>query len=151
MWQPVRDHERLGATLALVVLALAAVWASTATAAFNTSRAATHQISTGTLAAPTSLSAAKGACVALTSTAVNLTWTATTSTFASGYDIRRSTTNGGPYTSIGTAAGQSNTAYTDSTVAFLTTYYYVIQATRNLWRSPNSNQATITTQTIACL
>jgi hypothetical protein len=150
MWQPAADPTRRSAT-PMLVLALAALCASTATAAFNSSPAASHQISTGTLAAPTGLGAARGACVLLTSTAVNLTWTATTSPFAGGYEIRRATTNGGPYTSIGTVAGQATTTYTDSTVAFSTAYYYVVRASRNLWRSSNSNQATVTTQTIACI
>jgi hypothetical protein len=150
MWHPRADPTRQGAA-AVLVLAIAALCANSATAAFNSSPSASQHISTGTLAAPTALSAARGTCVLLTSTAVNLTWTATPSPFADGYEIRRSTANGGPYTSIGTIPGRATTSYTDSTVAFSTTYYYVIQATRNLWRSPNSNQATVSTQTAVCV
>ena len=70
---------------------------------------------------------------------VALTWTA--STGATGYNIQRSITNGGPYTVIGTAAGAS---YTDSTATNGTTYYYVVSATLGAGQSGNSNQVSAT-------
>ena len=108
-------------------------------------------VSTSTLAAPTGLSAARGACVALTSSAVNLSWTATSSTFADGYQIFRSTTAGSGYGSVGTVAGRTTTTFIDSTVAFLTTYFYVVQAKKLSWRSANSNEAQVTTPTPLCV
>lgn len=107
--------------------------------------------STGTLAPPTGAAAARGACTILTSSTVNVTLTQTTSTFADGYEILRSTTNGSGYASVGTVAGRTTTTFSDTTVAFLTTYYYVVRSKRNSWRSPNSNQASVTTPTPLCV
>ncbi len=70
---------------------------------------------------------------------VTLTWTA--STGATSYSIQRSTTDGGPYTVIGTAAAVS---YTDNTATNGTTYYYVVSATLGAGQSGNSNQASAT-------
>lgn len=116
-----------------------------------TSSSPSMSVSTATLAAASGLGAAGGACVPLTSTTVTLTWTATTSTFADGYEIFRSGTSGGPYTSIGTASGQATITYLDTAVTFGTTYHYVIQAKILGWRSPNSNQASVTTPGTLCL
>jgi fibronectin type 3 domain-containing protein len=130
----------------LGVLGVATVVATPAFGAFGAvASQQTHTLSSGTLAAPTALS---GACASLPRR-VELSWTATTSAFADGYEILRSTTSGGPYASIGTVTGVATTTFTDSTVAALTTYYYVVKAKRNLWRSPASNQATVST--VLCL
>ena len=94
---------------------------------------------------------ANGTCVILTSTQVNLSWTVTPSAAATDYQIFRSTSNGGPYTSIATVSNRTTTSYTDTTVTFSTTYYYVLEAARNLWRSNQSNQASITTPTLVCI
>jgi hypothetical protein len=107
-------------------------------------------VASPTLAAPTGLAAARGACVVLTSNAVNLSWAATTSTFADGYEIFRSTTSGSAYASVGTVSGRTTTTFTDTTVAFVTTYYYVVQAKKLVWRSPNSNEPQVTTPTPLC-
>lgn len=77
--------------------------------------------------------------------------TATSSLFADGYELFRSTTDGGPYSSIGNVSGRTNVTYTDTTVTFSTTYHYVVRATRNLWRSADSNQTSITTPTALCV
>ena len=82
---------------------------------------------------------------------VDVTWTASSSIFADGYQVFRSANSGGPYTLIGTVAGRTTTTFTDADVTFLTTYHYVVQATRNLWRSVNSTQASVTTPTPACI
>ncbi len=130
-----RARPRPGATL--LTLVVAAALTNSASAGFNSSSTAVSQsITTGTLAAPTLV---KATCVVFSSN-VTITWTATTSTIATGYRIRRSTTNGGPYATIGTVAGRLTTTYTD-TIAVLATQYYVVQATRNNWTSPNSNQS----------
>jgi autotransporter-associated beta strand protein len=65
---------------------------------------------------------------------VALTWTA--SAGASGYNVQRSLTSGGPYAVIGTAAG---TSFTDTSVMNGTVYYYVVSATTTA-ESPVSNQ-----------
>jgi hypothetical protein len=108
-------------------------------------------VASGTLATATSPSAANVSCVILGSTKVKLTWTATSSTWADGYQIFRAVVNGGPYSSVGTVSGQSTTTFTDGSVTFSTTYYYVIQATKNSWRSVNSAQVSITTPTTLCV
>ena len=57
---------------------------------------------------------------------VALSWTASTSSNIVGYNVYRSTTSGGPYTSIQSSV--LGTSYTDATVSSGTTYYYVTAA-----------------------
>ncbi|HXU75817.1 MAG TPA: PA14 domain-containing protein, partial [Methylomirabilota bacterium] len=71
----------------------------------------------GPPATPTGLSAVGG------NTSVTLSWNA--SAGATSYNVKRSTNNGGPYTTIATVTG---TSYTDSGLANGTTYYYVVSA-----------------------
>jgi hypothetical protein len=70
---------------------------------------------------------------------VSLTWTA--STGATSYNVKRATTNGGPYTTVASPAGSS---YTDTTVTNGTTYDYVVTAVSAGGESANSNQASAT-------
>lgn len=77
---------------------------------------------------------------------VDLDWTASTDGEGAifGYEVYRSTTNGGPYTSIGTTTG-SDTDYTDNTVNNGITYYYVVKAIDQSFNySANSNQVSVT-------
>jgi hypothetical protein len=95
-----------------------------------------NSILTSTLLAPTNLTATAG------NAQVSLSWTA--STGATSYNVLRSTTNGGPYTtSVGSTAG---TTLTDTTVVNGTTYYYVVTATNSAGTSGNSSQASATPQ-----
>jgi hypothetical protein len=58
---------------------------------------------------------------------VTVSWnTSTTPVTATSYILSRATTSGGPYTQV---AVQATTNFTDNTVAFGTTYYYVVQGT----------------------
>lgn len=124
--------------VALAVALLSANAAPPASAAFTSNPAhPTLSASTGTLAAPSSLAAS---CFLLTPTHIRLNWTATSSTWADGYEILRSTTSGGPYTSVGTVSGR-NTTMGDNTRPNTGTFFYVVRATKQLWRSANSNQA----------
>jgi alpha-L-fucosidase 2 len=80
----------------------------------------------------------------LTATAGNgragLTWTA--STGAGGYNVKRATVSGGPYTPI--ASGVSGLSYLDSGLLNGTNYYYVVSAT-NLWgEGANSIEVSVT-------
>lgn len=134
----------------LVTVLVSAQMAGTAFGTWAASAANSMSISTATLAAPTGLTAVNGECVVLNHVYVNLLWTATSSAFADGYEIFRSTTNGGPYSSIATVNGRTTVTYTDTTTAFSTTYYYVVKATKNNWRSANSNQASVTTKSNLC-
>jgi fibronectin type 3 domain-containing protein len=71
---------------------------------------------------------------------VSLSWNA--SAGAASYNVKRSTTNGGPY---GTAvASPSATYYTDSTVTNGATYYYVVSAVNSAGQSANSAQVSTT-------
>lgn len=71
-----------------------------------------------------------------TNVLIGLQWFA--STGATGYNLMRSTTNGGPY---GLVANPSVTNYSDTAVNPGTIYYYVVSATNSSGASPNSSQA----------
>jgi hypothetical protein len=71
---------------------------------------------------------------------VNLSWNA--SAAATSYNVKRSTTSGGPYSTI--ANNVTGTSYTDSAVSGGTTYYYVVSGVNPQGESPNSNQASAT-------
>jgi fibronectin type 3 domain-containing protein len=60
---------------------------------------------------------------------------------ATAYNLKRSTTNGGPYATITTTAG---TNYTDSTVTNGTTYYYVVTSTNSIGESAYNGPASAT-------
>ena len=116
------------ASLAIIVsggLALA-VFGSSASVGGNT-------FTTTILAPPTGPAAVGGANIVLT-------WTATTSTFATGTNVLRSSTSGGPYTQIAQVTPRTTATYTDSPVAG--TYYYVLQSYFQNWVSVNTAQVT---------
>jgi fibronectin type 3 domain-containing protein len=87
-------------------------------------------------AAPTSLSAAGG------DRRVTLSWTA--SAGATSYNVKRSTADGGPYTTV--ATGVPTTGYSDTDPALTngTTYYYVVSAVNACTEGANSPQASAT-------
>jgi probable HAF family extracellular repeat protein len=70
---------------------------------------------------------------------VSLKWSA--SSGASSYHVKRSTTSGSPYTTLGST---TSTGYTDKTVINGTTYYYVISAVNSYGESPDSTQVSAT-------
>src|SRR6185295_18263786 len=87
-------------------------------------------------AAPTGVTA-----TATGQTTATVSWTA--SAGATGYNILRSTTSGGPYTLVGTSA---TTSFADTGLTCNTSYFYVVQATNAPGcASANSAQATATT------
>ncbi|WP_281888438.1 hypothetical protein [Paenibacillus sp. YYML68] len=67
----------------------------------------------------------------------NLSWTSSSS--ATSYHIKRSTTAGGPYMSI--ATNVTGTTYSDTAVTHGTTYYYVVTAVNSYGESVHSNEA----------
>jgi len=83
---------------------------------------------------------------ALTATAGNaqvaLSWSG--STGATSYNVKRSTTSGGPYTTVGTS---TSTTFTNTGLTNGTTYYYVVTAVNSVGESGNSNQASATPTT----
>ena len=86
-------------------------------------------------AAPTGLSAS-----AASASQINLSWSA--SSGATSYTVLRSTTSGGPYSSLGTS---STTSFSNTGLACNTTYYYVVTASNGTCSSGNSAQAQATT------
>jgi hypothetical protein len=131
-------------------LAVALTVVSVASATFNASATAgPMSVQTATLNPPTALSATP-TCVILGAVTVQLSWTATTSGFADGYEVLRSIAPG-PYISIGTVSGRTTTSYTDTGVTRSTTYNYVVRATKNNWRSVDSNEASATTKSALCI
>ena len=71
---------------------------------------------------------------------VILSWNA--SGGATSYNVQRSTTHGGPYTSVATVTSPS-TAYTDSSVTVGSTYYYVVSGADSAGSGPNSAEASV--------
>ena len=67
---------------------------------------------------------------------VSLAWNSVA--VATAYKVKRSTTSGGPYTTI--AAGVSGTNYLDQTAANGIRYYYVVTALDDARESANSNE-----------
>jgi fibronectin type 3 domain-containing protein len=82
---------------------------------------------------PTGLAAAPG------NAQINLSWTLTSG--ASSYNVKRSTINGGPYTTVGTSF---SSRYTDAGLTNGTTYYYVVSAVNFTNESPDSAQVSAT-------
>ncbi len=70
---------------------------------------------------------------------VSLTWNA--STGATSYNVKRSTTTGGPYATI---ASPTTASFADTTVTNGTTYFYVVSAMNGSGQSGNSAQVSAT-------
>jgi fibronectin type 3 domain-containing protein len=84
--------------------------------------------------APTNLAASGGDGL------VSLSWNA--ASLASSYNVKRSTSAGGSYTTI--ATGVTATSYSDNTVTNGTQYFYVVTAVNSAGESGNSNEASAT-------
>jgi hypothetical protein len=84
--------------------------------------------------APTGLTATAGNAQAV------LAWTGVSG--ATGYNVKRATTSGGPYTTV--ASNVAATAYTNTGLTNGTTYYFVVSALIGSRESTNSNQAPAT-------
>jgi endo-1,4-beta-xylanase len=85
--------------------------------------------------APTGLVATAG------NAQVQLSWNA--STGATAYNVKRATTNGGPYTTVATIPG---TSFTNTGLTNGTTYFFVVSATNSNGESANSSQVSATPQ-----
>jgi len=99
----------------------------------STSNSAAIIITGSPPAAPDGLSATAG------NSQVSLTWNPSSS--AANYNVKSSTTSGGPYSPVASPAG---TSYTDTGLANGTTYYYVISAVNAFGESPDSSEAAAT-------
>ena len=70
---------------------------------------------------------------------ISLAWSA--STGATSYNVKRSTTSGGPYSKI---SAPTTTSYTDTGLTNGTKYFYVVSAVNSVGESANSSQASAT-------
>jgi fibronectin type 3 domain-containing protein/regulation of enolase protein 1 (concanavalin A-like superfamily) len=71
---------------------------------------------------------------------IGLSWASSIS--ATGYNLKRATTSGGPYTTI--SSGLTATTYTDTGLTNGTAYYYVVTAVNAGGESPNSPEDSAT-------
>jgi hypothetical protein len=94
----------------------------------------TNVVATNPPAAPTAVTATVG------NGKVSLAWTAPP--FANTYKVKRSTTNGGPYSVI--ASNLTATTYNDMSFTPGTPYYYRVSAVNNAGESTNSTQVSAT-------
>jgi len=83
---------------------------------------------------PTNLAATPG------DSRVTLSWTANAG--ATGYNVKRATTSGGPYTTVG--PNLSGTTYLDTPLVNGQTYYYVVSSVNGGTESANSTQVSAT-------
>ncbi len=128
-----RRLAAVGGALALGVLVTAA---PVSLARFSASTTTGGVVTTDTIAPPTGLGASAAAGV------VTLTWTPTVSTFATGYDVLRSTTSGSGFSVVSSVTPR--TAVTTTNSPGTGTFYYVLQSAYQGWRSASSNQASAT-------
>ncbi len=91
---------------------------------------------------PPAPSAPTGLTATAASTQVSLTWGLVNG--ATGYNVKRSTTTGGPYTTV--AAGVTGTAYTNTGLVNGTTYYYVVST---VGTSESANSAQVSARPLA--
>jgi beta-galactosidase len=146
-WLPSRTPAV--AALALVTLATT-VTAERALGAWgDTASAGPMTLQSATLDSPTG-AAAQAVCQKPSTFYVAISWNAAGSPAVTGYDVLRSGTPGGPYSSVGNVSGRSTTQFSDSTVAKTTTYYYVVRSTRGGWDSSISGEASVTTPNNGC-
>ena len=127
----------LAATLASLIVAGAIVGGAYAlfTSVFNNTD---NAFTTDTLDPPTSLSASPSG------SDIQLDWTATVDTYAAGYKVLRSMTQGSGYSEIDTVTPYTTITYIDNTVSGGITYYYVLQSYYQNWTSASSNEASAT-------
>jgi fibronectin type 3 domain-containing protein len=81
------------------------------------------------------------AATVVSASAIDLSWSATAG--ATGYDVKRATSAGGPFDTI--ASGVTATAFSDNDLAASTTYHYVVAATNAAGASPDSAAVNATT------
>jgi hypothetical protein len=133
----------LGLAAAAVALTLPGGQMTLALATDTETVAAT--ISADTLNPPTNLQCTGlPSCTVTFLTKPTLTWTATPDTYATGYQVWRSTTSGSGYTQVASVTPRTTTTWTDTAVSPLTTYYYVVRSVANSWTSAFSNQVQAT-------
>jgi len=143
-WSDARGRG-LASSLGFVLIgAVIGFGAREAMAAFIETAEAESTFSSDTLEPPTNPATSTAGCL-LTRPQIRVSWTATASEWADGYEVGKSLFSGGPYTFVSTVSGQATTSYVDGGLNPLTTYYYVVRATKAGWRSTPTSQVSFTT------
>lgn len=122
----------------LVMVALAMPSGPLSLARFSDADVAGGAVTADTLAPPTGLGAVGGS-------TVTLTWTPTVDTYATGYDVRRGSASGGPYSSIATVTPGTASTTTDAPASG--TWSYVLRSLYQSWASADSGEASATVST----
>lgn len=147
---PVRGSVgRLRAVLQVLVVVVVSVGVlvapvQRAAAVMGSSATTAGSWTAATVAAPTGVAATASCSLLLLGPQVTVTWQAVSG--ADGYRVGRSTTSGGPYTTVGTVGGDV-TSFTDTGVSGDQTYHYVVYTTAGEWVSHASTEASVTTPT----
>jgi len=122
----------------LVLAALAIPSVHPSLARFSDADTSGGAVAADTLGPPTGLAAVGGA-------SVTLIWTPTVDTYATGYDVRRGSVDGGPYSSVATVTPGAAATTTDAPGTG--TWHYVLRSLYQSWASADSGQATATVGT----
>lgn len=120
--------------IAVAVLVGALAAPTLAAAAFQDGASGAGAVTTDVLLPAGGATAAAGTCTPISGDRIVMSWPASPSTWASGYEIARATSAGGPFTVIANVSS-STLSYTDGPLSFSTTYHYTVRASRNAWRS----------------
>lgn len=143
-----RGRRRLATWVVLALLvAVSPAGGGASLAAFTSARTAAVTSTTQVLDPPTNVVCATTlvVCTATLAGRPQLSWTATPDTFATGYQVWRSTTSGSGYAMVATVPGRTTTSWTDTgSLTVFTTYYYVLRSASPAWTSVPSNQVTVT-------
>ena len=123
----------------LAPVALAIGNAGTVFVSENTYKDVRGLLSTGLLPPVTPPAAPLNLVAVATYGQISLTWSAAIG--ATNYFVKRSSSTGGPYTSVGTT---TNNSYVDTTVLNGTTYFYVVSGSNSGGDGPNSAEASAT-------
>jgi signal peptidase len=145
-----RWGRRAAAVLAVAALVVLGAPSAARAAIGDAAAVSQGQITTDTLAAPTNVAAVGGCRSVILGPKVALTWTPTASAYATGYEVRRATSAGGPYTLVATLAGRSTASWTDTSVSAGTTYWYRLRSTYLSWSSADTPAVSATTPAL-CL
>nr|WP_294928035.1 cellulose binding domain-containing protein [uncultured Flavobacterium sp.] len=78
---------------------------------------------------------------------VEVRWNAVEAMDAQGFTVKRATSPGGPYTTVGSWTGSTDPKYTDTNVENGKTYYYVVSAKNNAGEGPDSVEISATPRT----
>jgi hypothetical protein len=141
-----RRFDMIAALLIAATMAVVAAPVERTSAALATdTETVASSITADTLNSPTNLG-----CTGLPNCTVTflskptLTWTATPDTYATGYQVWRSSTSGSGYAQVASVTPRTTTTWTDTTVVPLTTYYYVVRAVAGSWTSSFTSEVSAT-------